>query len=30
MIEYLYFVIAYNYRDSYKNDKNIEVYKSIK
>ena len=30
LIEYLYFVIADNYRNSYKNNKNTEVYKSIK
>ena len=30
LIEYLYFVIADNYRNSYKNNKNTEAYKSIK
>ena len=30
MIEDLYLVIADNYRNSYKNNKNTEIYKSIK
>ena len=30
LTEYLYFVIADNYRNSYKNNKNTDAYKSIK